>query len=49
MVDEHLGLVFQSTERTTMDDAVAITLEFGAIARRRFRMLASRLLRLCAA
>ena len=39
MVDEDLGLVFEPAKGGGMNDAVAITLEFAAMGRRRFRVI----------
>ena len=41
VIHEHLGLVFEPAERRRMDDAVAVALEFGARAGRRFRIAAA--------
>jgi hypothetical protein len=46
MIDEDLGLVFETAERRRMHDAIAVALEFAARGRRRFRMSAP--LRECA-
>jgi hypothetical protein len=34
MIHKHLGLVFEATKSTGMDDAIAVTLEFATALRR---------------